>query len=115
MLPELCPADVGAQATSHASPGCIGRDDGGVLDRPAPGCGLFLQPRSRAAAANQVPNLVEGNEIGHLALHGCNSYVQRACSTAASPERAPRPTTRLTQNPVLGAELVDMAVEALLK
>jgi hypothetical protein len=113
MLPKLGPTHIGAQTTPHASPSRVARHDNGMLDRPAPGSGFFLQSRPRATLANQVPNLVEGNEVGHLSPHGSNSYVQRARSAAASLKRTPRPTTCFTQNPVLGAQLVDVAVEDL--
>jgi hypothetical protein len=112
MLPELRPTDVGAQATAHASSGCVGGDVDGLLDCPAPGGGFLLQSRPRAAFADQVPDLMKGDEVGHLSLHGCNSYVQRACSTPASLERTPSPTTGLAQDPVFRAQFVDVAVEA---
>jgi hypothetical protein len=111
MLPEFCPADVGAQPTAHASPGCVRGDDDGVLESPAPGGGFRLQPRPRAALADQVPDLMKGDEIGHLSPHGRNSYVQRASPTTAPPERTPSSTTRLPHDPVLRAQLADMAVE----
>jgi hypothetical protein len=58
MLPELRPADIGAQPTTHASPGSVCGDDDCVLNRPEPGSDFFLQARPRAALADQVPDLV---------------------------------------------------------
>ena len=84
-----------------------------MLDCPAPGCGFLLQSRPRAAFADQVSDLVEGDEVGHLSLRRWNTDVERARLATASLERTPGPSTRLPRNPVRRAQLINMTVEDL--
>ena len=100
MLPKFSTMDVGAKATSHASSGRVGGDDDRVFDGPAPGSRFFLQACPRASLADQVPDLMEGDEVRHLSLHRCNSDMQSPSSATAPLKRPPCPTACLAENRV---------------
>ena len=112
MLPELSPANVGAEATTDPAPGRVGRRDDAVFERPSPGGGFFLEPCARAARADQVPNLVKGNEIRHLSPYRRDPDVTRSLVGPASALGATTPATIQTFNLMLAAEAVDVGVEA---
>ena len=63
VLAKLGPQDVGAKPPPHPVPGGLRRLDGAVGERPAPGSRLLLQPRASPAGADQMADLVQGDEV----------------------------------------------------
>src|SRR5262245_27795762 len=69
VLAALGPRDVGTKALAHAATARVGRMDAGLAECEPPRGGLLLQARAGAAGADEVSDLVQGDEVGHLPAH----------------------------------------------
>ena len=90
VLAVLRPGQIALQAARDRAPGRRRRLDRAVLQRPDPGVRLGLEARRRAPAADQVPDLVERDEVGDLAADRRNRDLRSARPASGSRARAPR-------------------------
>ena len=110
MLPQLGPTDVRAQPPSHRPARSLSRLDDRIRERPAPRGRLLLEPQPRAAATDEMSDLVHGDEIGDLTADRWDSDLER-CLTAPSAADRPPPSPVQALDAVPITELINMGVE----
>ncbi len=96
-------------------PACrvCGRDDRG-LESEAPRGRFALEAAAAAARPDEMPDLVKGDEVAHLAANRWDADLEPSLATAvamphADHDRTPPPVD--PRDPVGDAEVVDMAIE----
>lgn len=105
MLPRLRPAQVPVEALSDRPQASCGWLDAARVERPGPGVGLGFEARGRPTRPDQVPDLMEGDEVGDLTTDLGNRYLQIAPDIANRPPPSGRARD---MNPVFGADLLHM-------
>jgi len=112
--PELCPGDVRPQPLPDPTPGGVRRGDESRRKGESPG-GLFaLEPASAAAGSDEVADLVEGDEVAHLAADGRDADLEPTLAPAVAMANADhdRPTSAVDPPDTMGrAQVIDVEVE----
>ena len=111
MLAHLRPKDVGAQAPACTSPGALAEFGDRVGERPAPGSSFLFESRARAASPEEMAELVQGDRVGHLALHRRNTDTRLPLAGRPAPKSDAVSRPRLPLDPVLATKLINVRVE----
>src|SRR5262245_20530563 len=67
VLPIARPVEIAAQPPGNRAEGCGRRLDHALFECPEPRVGLGFEPGRRALAADEVPDLMQRDEVGDLA------------------------------------------------
>ena len=112
--PELRPRDIGPQSLPDPAAGRIGRGDERLAERESPRRGLSFEAASAAAVSDEVADLVERDEVAHLATNRCHADLEPPLGPAVTvryPDDHGTALTRDTGDAVSCAEIVDVQVE----
>jgi hypothetical protein len=112
--PELRPRHVGPQPLADAAARAVGGRDERLGERKPPRRLLALEAAPAAAGADEVPDLVQGDEVAHLAPDGRDADLEPPLGAPvtvpdADHDRATPPVD--APDPVPGAEVVHVEVE----
>ncbi len=110
----LRPRHVRSQPLADPAARAVGRRDERLGQRESPRGLLALEAAPAAAGTDEVPDLVQGHEVTHLAAHGRDADLE---PSLAAPVAVPdadhdRPAATVdATDPVPGAQVVDVKVE----
>jgi len=113
--PTFGPDHVGPKSRSHPPTRCISGGDERRRKRKAPRSRLALEATAASPAPYEVPDLVQRDEVAHLAANGRDPDLETTslATTVTMPDGdhdGPPPPVD-PADPVRGAEVVDMAVQ----
>jgi hypothetical protein len=114
VCPTLGPGHVRPKALPHSPTCCFRRGDERCGKRKPPGCSLALEPAAAATVADEMPDLVERDEVAHLTPDGRDPDLEASLAApVAMPDRDhDGASTSIHPSDSVGrAEVVDVAVE----
>ena len=114
--PELGPGHVRPQPLSDPSAGGVGRGDERRRQGEPPRSLFALEAASAAAGSDEVADLVERDEVAHLAADGRDADLESALATAVTVANAYHDGAAAatdTPDAVDRAQVVDVEVEGL--
>lgn len=114
--PALGPDHVRAQALAQPPAGCVGRGDNGGRDGKPPRRRLALEATAAAPLPDEMPYLVECDEVAHLPADGRDPDLEPAFAAAVAMPHGDHDGPSAPVDPadsVRSAEIVDVTVESL--
>src|SRR3954449_594625 len=107
ILAAACPVEISAQAPRDRAERGRRRVHHAVVERPEPGVRLRLESGCRASAADQVPDLVQRDEVGDLAANRRDRDLELPAPPA---DRSPPRRSSDQLDAVLAAEILDVGL-----
>ena len=114
--PPFGPDHVGPKPLPHSPARCVGRCDQGGRERKPPRCCLALEAAAATAVTDEVPDLVQRDEVAHLPTDGGDSDLEASLAAAVTMPNGDHDGASASVDPadsVRGTEVVDVAVEGL--
>ena len=112
--PKLRPGHIRPQPLADPATGAVGRRDERFGERKSPRGLLAFEAAPAASGTDEVPDLVQGDEVAHLAADGRDADLEPALRAAVAVPHADHDGAAAAVNapdPVAGTEVVDVQVE----